>query len=245
MVNYVSTPERQAYQINPQLIVFPVVPLQAEQGWRLGLFEMSGPIVPHYHKLQRQIAIVVEGKVHGRIADEHIVLNPGDIVTFNPGIIHELAPEKKAQFLRIDLPGLDYRDDIFFDAPEESCEWKTNKLTMLPPLDPQFFPSKIDCGDYAAYDLFYDCKINGEWSASLLEINDSPKHYHRIGLEIFVVVNGQLAIEIDGCRQILNVGESVTLLPGMVHHLKSSGNSPVRVLCFNFPAFDQSDMHIL
>lgn len=223
-----------------------MIPLQADQGWRLGLFEMSGPIIPHYHKLQKQIAVVVEGKVQGRIADEETILHPGDSVTFNPGIIHALTPEtKKAQFLRIDLPGLDYRDDIFFDIPQESFEWKTNEPAILPPLDAQFFPDRIDCGSYAAYDLISGSKTNDKWSVALLEINDSPKHYHKVGKEVFVVVNGKLSIEIDGNYQILNVGESVTLLPGMVHHLKSAQNSPVRVLCFNFPAFDPNDMHIL
>jgi mannose-6-phosphate isomerase-like protein (cupin superfamily) len=66
---------------------------------------------------------------------------------------------------------------------------------------------------------------------------------HRIEKEQFIVVNGILDIEIDGLHQILEVGESVMISPGKMHKLKSAGKNPVRVLCFNFPAFSPEDMH--
>lgn len=86
--------------------------------------------------------------------------------------------------------------------------------------------------------------MTGEkWGVALLEIQNSPKHFHRIEREIFVVVGGKLDIEIDGVHRTLGVGESIVISPNQVHQLRSAHQEPVRVLCFSFPAFDPADMY--
>jgi mannose-6-phosphate isomerase-like protein (cupin superfamily) len=101
--------------------------------------------------------------------------------------------------------------------------------------------TKIDKGSYGVYEL-----VNrGVWSVALIEIVDSPKHFHRIEKEHFIVMSGRLAIEVNGKEQILEEGQSITLYPGMVHQLKTASEKLLRVLCFSFPAFDPADMHLI
>ena len=58
------------------------------------------------------------------------------------------------------------------------------------------------------------------------------------------MIEGCLDIEIEGKNQVLEAGEWIEILPHLKHQLKSTQESPVRVLCFNFPAFDPADMHL-
>ncbi|MDO8953632.1 MAG: cupin domain-containing protein [Gammaproteobacteria bacterium] len=59
------------------------------------------------------------------------------------------------------------------------------------------------------------------------------------------VLSGELAIELDGVMQILTVGQSVMVEPGVGHILKSNLSSPVRLFCTNFPAFDGTDNYLV
>ncbi len=101
------------------------------------------------------------------------------------------------------------------------------------------FREKFDRGTYVVYELFE----NEKWGAALIEIEDSPRHYHKIEREIFVVVHGKLDIEIDGAHHFLQAGESITVLPNQIHHLKSANREAVRVLCLSFPPFSPSDLY--
>ena len=100
-------------------------------------------------------------------------------------------------------------------------------------------------GNYTVYNLVTGGETNNKWSAALLEITDSPRHFHTIETELFIVISGELAIEIDGVQIKIKPGESVRITPGTIHHLQSAQQGPVRVLCLNFPAFDPADMHLI
>lgn len=110
-------------------------------------------------------------------------------------------------------------------------------------IDLQQFEPKIDAGNYAVYNIIQGRATEEKWSVAVLEIHDSPKHYHKIEKEMFIVLNGELDIEIDGEHQQKKVGELVVIMPSKIHQLKSALSEPVRVLCVNFPAFDPVDMH--
>lgn len=100
---------------------------------------------------------------------------------------------------------------------------------------------KIDKGGYTVYELAQE---EENWGVALIEIQDSPKHFHKIEQEIFIVVEGTLSIEVDGSLKTLEKGESINLAPGTVHKLSSATGTPVRVLCISIPAFDPADMYV-
>jgi quercetin dioxygenase-like cupin family protein len=230
-------------QINQFVKIYRIISLRAKQNWKLGLFHITGPIPPHYHKIQRQIVVAIQGRMKVLNGDEVKTVSVGYVICFEPGILHGVEPLGEAQFLRVDLPGLSYRDDIHSDSPQEISPWQVSQEKEFPLLDSQYFGKKIDCGSYAAYELIHGKKTDNKWSVALLKIHDSPKHYHKKEREIFVVVDGALSIDVDDQNKIMNVGEYIIIKPGEIHHLKSAHKNPVRVLCFNFPAFDLADMH--
>ncbi len=49
------------------------------------------------------------------------------------------------------------------------------------------------------------------------------RHCHKQATEIYVVVEGTMAIEIDGATQQMQTGDAVIIGPGVVHEVKNQG----------------------
>lgn len=238
--------ETQAQQVNQHLTIYPIVSLKANQGWKCELFELTEPIQAHYHKIQQQIVLVVDGELKAFLNNEETVLQKGEFLCVDPGVVHAFVPEGKVRFIVIDLPGFQFPEDVFKGNPPSAIsKWSPPATDILPVLDPKFFKAPFINSNYSAY-LLVDGKQTGmQWGAALLEIQDSPKHFHKIEKEFFVVVAGKLMIENDNSQQILMPGEFIMIHPQSIHRLKSATNEPVRVLCFSFPSFDPQDMYIV
>jgi len=52
---------------------------------------------------------------------------------------------------------------------------------------------------------------------------DQQRHYHKQATEIYVVVEGAMAIEVDGATHQMQVGDAVIIGPGVVHEIKKQG----------------------
>lgn len=232
-----------AIVVNEDFKIYRLVPPAALQDWKLELYELAEAIPSHHHKIQRQFILAADGEVKIAFPNEQIVLQSGQLVQIEPGIVHSIIPIGRAQFFAIDLPGFNYPEDVFEEESLGQEEWKGINSKKLPKVDPKYFGKPCPAGSYLVYNLIGGESTEKKWSVALLEINDSPRHFHKIEKEIFIVVNGVLDIEIDGKQQLFGAGEAITISPGSIHQLKSTGEMPVRVLCFNFPAFDPSDMY--
>ena len=223
---------------------FSFVPPVAGQGWKLEMFELLEQTEPHYHLLQKEWIVVTEGALTVLNKDQSIPLTSGQSTVIKPGDVHSIVPIGKVCFFAISLPGFNDPEDVYRDETHSSTPNLSTSIhrDFFPPLDPKYFGPKLERqGTYWVYDLVTGSMTGGKWSVALIEIQDSPKHFHRIESEHFIVVNGILEIEIDQVRHILGPGEAIHIAPGMVHQLKSANENPVRVLCFSFPAFDPSD----
>lgn len=233
-------------KVDSNLTIYSFIPPEATQGWKIELFELSREIPSHYHKIRRQILLVAEGELGVSIGNrESTILKSGELMVIDPGNIHSLAPLGTARFFDIDFPGFYFPEDVFDDIPKESYVWKLPSNKAFSVLDARYFGVKLDQGAYSVYEIANGEVSQQKWSLALLEIESSPKHFHRIEKEIFVVVEGLLDIEIDGEHKLLKAGESITIFPYQIHQLKSASTEPVRVLCFSFPAFDPKDMYLM
>lgn len=98
---------------------------------------------------------------------------------------------------------------------------------------------------YSVRELITGTSTAHKWSVALLKIGTSPKHYHRIEQEVFVVLEGILKITVNGFTKTLLPGQSIEILPNEHHQLISGSEEPVCVVCVNIPAFDPEDMYIV
>lgn len=230
-------------KVDNDLTIYPLVPPEAGQGWKIELFELSRAIPSHYHKIRRQILLVAEGELSVVIGNgKPIILQSGELVVIDPGTLHSVSPVGTARFFDIDFPGFHFPEDVFDDVPKETYAWRSPLNKIFHMLDPKYFGAKLDLGEYGVYEIANGELSQQKWSLALLEIGSSPKHFHRIEKEIFIVAEGVLDIEIDGECKLLKAGELIEIFPGQIHQLKTAIGEPVRVLCFSFPAFDPKDM---
>lgn len=233
-------------KVDADLIIYSLVPPEAAQGWKIELFDLSRPITSHYHKIRRQILLVAEGEMSATVGNgEPAILKSGELMVIDPGNLHSLNPIGTVRFFDIDFPGFHFPEDVFYDTPSETYVWKSSPNKIFPMLDPEYFVEKLDLGDFDVYEIANGDVSLQKWSLALLEIRNSPKHFHRIEKEIFIVTEGVLDIEIDGECKLLKTGEVIEIFPGQIHQLKSASDEPVRVLCFNFPAFNPKDMYLV
>jgi mannose-6-phosphate isomerase-like protein (cupin superfamily) len=69
----------------------------------------------------------------------------------------------------------------------------------------------------------------------------TERHYHREAEEIYYVVEGAGALEIDGDRQRVTVGDACLIPPGAWHQIAADEGSRLRFLCCCAPAYRHDD----
>lgn len=74
-------------------------------------------------------------------------------------------------------------------------------------------------------------------SVHLLDVEDAVAHYHRIATEVYVVLDGEGFVELDGERHQARPMSAFLIPPGVRH--RAVGD--LRVLVIPVPAADDSD----
>lgn len=230
--------------ISADLFIYEVIPVKLGHNYKIEIFDSFSEISPHYHKIQTQIIIGLEGLAKIDTINEKNLLMPGKIVTIPPGLVHGIVPIEKARFIAIDFPGFNYPQDVYEDFLDHD--------TIIPAIIPDkielfeihegYYLRKIQQEGFTVYELAQS--LDKTWSVAILDIMNAPRHFHKNGIECFLVLSGELTIECDGLTRRLKAGQSISIEPGIVHSLQSESDSPVRVLCLNFLAFDENDFYL-
>lgn len=76
--------------------------------------------------------------------------------------------------------------------------------------------------------------------ASLSPGQSTQRHYHGASEEIYLVVEGGGALEVDGETRDVGPGDAVLIAPGAWHQL-TAGPGGVRLLCCCVPAYADDD----
>ena len=71
----------------------------------------------------------------------------------------------------------------------------------------------------------------------------TQRHYHAVTEEIYVVVKGSGALEVDGETQTVRPGDAVLIPPGAWHELENTGTSELRILCCCVPPYADADTY--
>lgn len=69
------------------------------------------------------------------------------------------------------------------------------------------------------------------------------RHVHRVSEEIYYLVEGTAAMEIDGETRAVAAGDAVLIPPGAWHRITATGDGPVRLLCACAPPWSAEDTH--
>ncbi|HCI49001.1 MAG: hypothetical protein A2977_00330 [Alphaproteobacteria bacterium RIFCSPLOWO2_01_FULL_45_8] len=102
----------------PGLSIYEVVPVSAGQPFKLEIFDLSGPMTPHYHKIQSHLITVLEGYLEVLTTEkEPLLLGPLESITIVPGVIHNIkSVGNVVRFSSLASPAFDYPEDVY--SPE-------------------------------------------------------------------------------------------------------------------------------
>jgi quercetin dioxygenase-like cupin family protein len=70
----------------------------------------------------------------------------------------------------------------------------------------------------------------------------TQRHYHRVSEELYSVLEGAGALELDGERRALAAGDTVLIPPGAWHELVA-GREGARFLCCCAPPYSHDDTY--
>ena len=80
--------------------------------------------------------------------------------------------------------------------------------------------------------------------ASLPPGGATERHLHRTSEELYVVLEGGGAMEIEGDRRLVSVGDVVLIPPGARHRITAAGDGPLRFLCCCSPPYRHEDTEL-
>ena len=70
-------------------------------------------------------------------------------------------------------------------------------------------------------------------SAVFTEVAKQTRHYHKLATEIYIVIEGEMKIEVEGQSWTLAAGDMIVVNPGVRHEVLREGNYLCRVITAN------------
>jgi mannose-6-phosphate isomerase-like protein (cupin superfamily) len=96
--------------------------------------------------------------------------------------------------------------------------------------------------------VLLDAASGGAANQSLAEAWLEPgqateRHYHARTEEIYVVLDGDGEMEVDGDRRRVGPGDAILIPPGAWHQVRAEGAAPLRFLCCCAPPYSDDDTY--
>jgi mannose-6-phosphate isomerase-like protein (cupin superfamily) len=93
--------------------------------------------------------------------------------------------------------------------------------------------------------VLLDARLGGALNQSLAEASLEPgqatqRHYHARSEELYVLLEGEGDMEVDGERSRVGPGEAILIPPGAWHEIRA-GEAPLRFLCCCAPPYSDED----
>ena len=113
---------------------------------------------------------------------------------------------------------------------------------------------KNDRSSFISQDKAYVKEIasprnSGVKQCSLAEVTIKPgnsvlEHYHKESEELFYILHGQGVMSVEGETCSVSEGDTVIVLPGMVHKVKNVGDKDLVMLVMCSPSYRDEDQVI-
>lgn len=100
----------------PGMMIYHVISEKAGFGWSIELFDIDEIVFHHYHNIQTQFIMLLEGRAKFRFGTHEAVLGSGQYAVIPPQTVHAIIPEKSARFLAIGIPSFDFSEDAYYEG---------------------------------------------------------------------------------------------------------------------------------
>jgi quercetin dioxygenase-like cupin family protein len=82
------------------------------------------------------------------------------------------------------------------------------------------------------------------FGVAIADIQQSEAHFHRVTVETYTVVQGDLEVSLNGEQHILHPGDVIKIPPGVVHSARTLGETPARITVTTVPEFSKEDYYL-
>ena len=94
--------------------------------------------------------------------------------------------------------------------------------------------------------VLLDAQLGGTANQSLAEAwlepgQETQRHYHARSEELYVLLDGEGELEVDGDRARVGPGDAILIPPGARHRIRAGGDAPLRFLCCCAPPYSDDD----
>ena len=94
--------------------------------------------------------------------------------------------------------------------------------------------------------VLLDARLGGTANQSLAEAWLEPgqttrRHYHARSEELYVLLEGEGEMEVDGDRAPVGPGDAILIPPGARHRIQAASDAPLRFLCCCAPPYSDAD----
>lgn len=94
--------------------------------------------------------------------------------------------------------------------------------------------------------VLLDAVLGGARNQSLAEATLAPaqateRHYHAVSEELYVLLEGEGEMEVDGERRAVGPGDAVLIPPGAWHQIRAGASGELRFLCCCAPPYSDGD----
>jgi mannose-6-phosphate isomerase-like protein (cupin superfamily) len=94
--------------------------------------------------------------------------------------------------------------------------------------------------------VLLDARLGGAANQSLAEASLAPgqatrRHHHAESEEIYVLLEGEGEMEVDGERRRVGPGDAILIPPGARHEIRAQTDVPLRFLCCCSPPYRDED----
>jgi mannose-6-phosphate isomerase-like protein (cupin superfamily) len=111
---------------------------------------------------------------------------------------------------------------------------------LAPIIRPDLFQRKKDHPAEIVYELF--TPADGlPFSIAIADIQQSEAHFHKLTTETYTVVQGAIELSLDDERIVLRSGDTVKIMPGVIHSARSLDKTPARITVTTVPRFSEDD----
>ena len=96
--------------------------------------------------------------------------------------------------------------------------------------------------------VLLDAEVGGARNQSLAEATLAPgqetqRHYHAASEELYVLLDGEGEMEVEGERRRVGPGDAILIPPGAWHQIRASGDRELRFLCCCAPPYSHDDTY--
>jgi len=82
------------------------------------------------------------------------------------------------------------------------------------------------------------------FGVAIADIQQSEAHFHKVTLETYTVVQGDLEVSLDGERDVLHPGDTIKIPLGVVHSARSLDETPARITVTTIPEYSPEDRYL-